>query len=371
MQTAEADIDRLSFEKVFYFPEHLKKLVAGEDAFPIHLQIGPANFCNHDCTFCYAARSMFDAKKVARTRIDVERLMEIIDEMGELGLRSATLAGAGEPTLHPRIHDIINGMGERGIDVGMFTNGSCISAKTAQAIIDHCAFVRFSLTGATRQIHDLVHANGDFERVVANIEKLIRMRRSSLPILGSQFILASYSAADVVEGARLAKSLGLDYYEIKPAYVAPEKPDQMENTLSVEEADDLIQEAKTYESERFKVYGKLEQVRTVFTNVDDRPYDDCPGHKSSTVVEADLELYICANQRIPEFSFGNLRGQSFQQAWEGERRREILERLDVHECVPRCRMDPLNKIVHEIRVGQRIVPLNLPPPNPEAHPNFL
>ena len=87
-------------------------------------------------------------------------------------------------------------------------------------------------------------ANGDFERVVANIEKLVRMRRASLPILGSQFILASYSAADVVEGARLAKSLGLDYYEIKPAYVAPEKPDQMENTLSVEEADELIQERR-------------------------------------------------------------------------------------------------------------------------------
>lgn len=364
-------IDRLSFEKVFYFPKHLQSLIRDEETYPIQLQIGPVNFCNHDCTFCYAARSMFDAKGTDRTRIDVERLLQIIEEMHGLGLRSATLVGSGEPTLHPRIDEMISGIAVRGVDVGMFTNGSCITERTARAITEHATFVRFSLTGATRKVHDLVHANGDFERVLGHVEKLVALRRGKRPTYGIQFILASYSAEDVVAGAQLAKSLGVDYYEIKPAYVAPDKPDQLPNTLTIEQAVDLMQQAQALEDENFKVYSKAEQVETVFHNRDDRAYDDCPGHKTCAVLEADLDLYICVNQKIPEFRFGNLSEHSFKEVWHGPRRREILAKLNVHECVPRCRMDPLNKIVHEIRVGERTIPLNLPAPQPEMHVNFL
>ncbi len=36
-----------------------------------------------------------------------------------------------------------------------------------------------------------------------------------------------------------------------------------------------------------------------------------------------------------------------------------------------CRQDPLNRIVHEIRIGERIIPLNLPKPDPQMHVTFL
>jgi len=371
MQTTDAAIDRLSFEKVLYFPEHLSALVADKEAYPIHLQIGPVNFCNHDCTFCFAARSMFDAQDEPRTRIDVTRLMEIVEEMVPLGLRSATLVGSGEPTLHPRIDEIISGLGERGVDVGMFTNGSCVTDTTANAIAKYATFVRFSLTGATREVHDVVHANGDFERVVENIKRIVAARTGPLPTLGSQFVLASYSAADVVKGAALAKSLGLDYFEIKPAYDAPDKPDQLPNTLPLDEALELVEEAERHADEHFTVYGKRAQLETVFLNRGARPYDDCPGHKTTAVLEANLGLYICGNQKIPSMCFGNLKERSFQDVWHGERRREILRDLNVHHCLTGCRQDPLNRIVHEIRIGERTIPLDLPKPDPQMHVTFL
>lgn len=371
MQTADVSIDRLSFEKVFYFPDHLQALVDDKETYPIHMQLGPVNFCNHDCTFCFAARSMFDAQDVSRQRINVERLMEIIDEMVPLGLKSVTLVGSGEPTLHPRIDEIVTGLGERGVDVGLFTNGSCVTEKTAQALARYATFVRFSLTGATREVHDLVHANGDFDRCVENIKKIVDVRSGSFPTLGSQFILASYSAKDLVKGAQLAKSLGLDYYEIKPAYDAPDKPDQMENTLSVEDALALVQEAESYADENFTVYGKGQQLEMVFLDKGKRKYDDCPGHKSTAVLESDLGLYLCVNQKISKFCFGNLADKSFKEVWHGQNRKEILKNLDVHQCMTGCRQDPLNNIVHEIRVGERVIPLNLSKPDPQIHVNFL
>lgn len=371
MTTAQETIGRLSFEKVYYFPQYLDALVGDKQAYPRHMQLGTVNYCNHDCTFCYAARSMFDAQDAPRTRIDVERLMVLIEEMRELGLAAVTLVGSGEPMLHPQVDSIISGLGERGLDIGIFTNGSCLTPKAAAAITHHTTFVRFSFTGATPEIHNIVHANSDFERVVKNIETLAKMRTGPFPTLGSQFVLASYSAPDVVKGARLAKDLGLDYYEIKPAYVAPDKPNQLRNTLSIAQANDLMLEAKELEDEHFAVYAKVEQMEAVFTCEDDRRYDDCPGHKTNAVLEADFDLYICGNHKTKDFSFGNLRDKSFKQVWHGEQRKSVLRDLNVHQCEPRCRMDPLNNIVHEIRVGERIVPLNLPTPDPQTHPNFL
>ncbi len=371
MQTLDKGIDRLSFEKVLYFPEHVKALVENRETYPIHMQIGPVNFCNHDCTFCYAARSMFDAQGVNRSRIHVERLMEIVEEMTPLGLKAATLVGSGEPTLHPRLDEIIVGLRQRGVEVGMFSNGSCLTDKLARAIVDHMTFVRFSMTGASREVHDLVHANSDFDRVVSNIRQIASMRKGPLPTLGVQFVLASYSAQDLVRGARLARDMGMDYYEIKPCYVAPNKPDQLPNTLSIADADALIAEAMTLETDTFKIYGKSEQMHTVFTNLDDRAYHDCPGHKTTAVLEADLNLYICVNQKIAGYCFGNLEKTSFRDVWHGNRRQEVLRDLNVHYCVPRCRQDPLNRLVHEIRIGERTIPLDLPRPTEDMHVNFL
>ena len=371
MQTTEATVDRLSFDKALYFPEHMRQLVAGENAYPIHMQLGPVNYCNHDCTFCYAARTMFDAKEEPRTRIHVERLFEIIEEMYELGLRAVTLVGAGEPTLHPRIAEIIEGIAQRGLDVGMFTNGSCVTEKTLHAIVEHCTFVRFSLTGATPAVHHVVHANGDFDRVIENIRRIASARRGAFPTLGSQFILASYSAPDVVRGAELAKSIGLDYFEVKPCYVAPDKPDQLPNSLSDEDAERLIQETLALSDEEFRVYGKVEQHRAVAADTNDRTYDDCPGHQTTAVLEADLNLYICVNHKTTDYAFGNVRDQSFKEVWHGQRRQDILKGLCVHECQPRCRQDPLNRLVQEIRVGERSIPVDLSAPTRDMHPNFV
>lgn len=371
MTTAQTSINRLSFEKIFYYPEYLTDLVKGHDTYPVHLQLGTVNYCNHDCTFCYAARSMFNAQQIPRTRIDVPRLFEVVEQMIEKGLRSATLIGSGEPTLHPDIATIIRGLKERGLDLGMFTNGSCITDATADAIAECMTFVRFSFTGASREVHDLVHANGDFERVEANIRKIVERRSSGLPTLGSQFVLASYSAQDVVRGAALAKDMGLDYYEIKPAYVAPDKPDQLENTLSISEANALMEEARQFEDEGFSVYAKARQLEGVFAGADDRPYNDCPGHQTNAVLEADFNLYFCSNHKTEDFCIGSVAEESFEFVWNGARRREIIDSLNVHTCEPHCRMDPLNKIVQSIRVGGRDIPVNLPKPDEQLHVKFL
>lgn len=372
MVVSRVKIGRLSFEKIFFHKEHLEKLLTKGEAYPVHMDLGLVNYCNHDCTFCYARRSMFDSIGQERSRINADRLMEIIEEMHSLGLKSVTLVGSGEPTLHPATDSIIEEIHKRGVEVGMFTNGSGLRPTVNEAVVDHCRFIRFSLTGASREIHDLVHANGDYERILGNIRQLVEFRgKSKFPTIGIQFVLASYSAPDVVRGAEQARSMGVDYYEIKPAFPSIGKSDQLPNTLSTAEMADLMLEAKTFETEDFQVYAKVDQMEGVIRNSPRRIYNDCLGCRTSTTLEADLNLYICDNQKTPKYIFGNLEKASFAEVWNGPRRAEILEQLDVQRCPPQCRMDPLNIILQHLRDGQDQIPDDLELPDPEIHPNFL
>ena len=76
-------MQRLSFEKIFYHKEHLNEVLSGStEVFPIHVELGLTNFCNHNCEFCYAAGSKFTADPSRkRVEIDTDRLGEIIREM--------------------------------------------------------------------------------------------------------------------------------------------------------------------------------------------------------------------------------------------------------------------------------------------------
>ena len=93
-------MQRLSFEKIFYHKEHLNEVLSGStEVFPIHVELGLTNFCNHNCEFCYAAGSKFTADPSRkRVEIDTDRLGEIIREMRSLGVRSTNLVGSGEST---------------------------------------------------------------------------------------------------------------------------------------------------------------------------------------------------------------------------------------------------------------------------------
>ncbi len=369
----DADVvNCLNFEKIFYHPEHLQALLDTGEAFPLHLELGVVNYCNHDCAFCYAARSRADVRGKKRENIDTVRIVEIIAEMAGHGLRSVTLVGSGEPTLHPAIDTLLRKIHEHEVDVAMFTNGSKLQGAAARAVLDCCTFVRISLTGATPEVHHRVHGTNDYEKITENIRQLVRARGvQHHPTIGIQFILASYSATDAVRAAEQARDMGVDYFEIKPCFPAPEKGDQPSNELSTDEALAIMEQAEAYETPEFRVFTKAQQVATVFARSDDRTYDDCLGSCTCTCIETDLRQYICDNQKSEDFCIGSLRDRSFSELWNSEQRKRIIASLNVHRCPPGCRMDPLNRIIYDIRTGGRSVPIDLPPAAPGIHANFL
>ena len=110
---------------------------------PLRVEIEPTNICNAKCDFC--PRWNMGRKQ---GYLDVENLVEFLDRLEEyrdgmwLNQHSENhhrfprlvFAGIGEPTLHPRIVDIVREGSSRDFETEVVTNGSRLSADLAKQL---------------------------------------------------------------------------------------------------------------------------------------------------------------------------------------------------------------------------------------------
>lgn len=85
---------------------------------PVMFHMSPANPCNLTCSFCcFANRSM-------KEMLTVKQMKSAIDQFVALGVLGMEFTGGGEPTLHPKLDEVIEYAYNKGLKIGICTNGS-------------------------------------------------------------------------------------------------------------------------------------------------------------------------------------------------------------------------------------------------------
>lgn len=98
-------------------------VVRRKPARPISLVLMVNGRCDMSCRHCSARDYMRDG----RPAMEYEEIIDLLDQFLDLGGASVVLSG-GEPTLHPRLLDIIDHVPKDQATVAMFTNGSRVVA---------------------------------------------------------------------------------------------------------------------------------------------------------------------------------------------------------------------------------------------------
>jgi len=81
------------------------------------------NFCNRNCSYCFAKEEMKDAKNNGEKKeLSFKNFKIILDFLEKSGEKTARLMG-GEPTLHSKFKQFIDYILSRGFRVHIFTNG--------------------------------------------------------------------------------------------------------------------------------------------------------------------------------------------------------------------------------------------------------
>ena len=91
---------------------------------PKRVVVEPTNACNLACAYC-GNKDMVRP----RTFLDVGLYERLLDQMVELGIPRITLHTIGEPTLHPRIGELVKMATDRGRVVTLSTNGTLLGRE--------------------------------------------------------------------------------------------------------------------------------------------------------------------------------------------------------------------------------------------------
>ena len=348
---------RMDSHKLIYHPDVVARWLKGENIYPIELEIGLTNACNHRCIFCAVDYTGYKPNK-----IDSKVLLKNLEELAPRGVKSIIYAGEGEPLIHTDTPDIINQTKSLGIDAAMSTNGVLLTPEVSRECLKSLTWVRFSTAGITDMTYDKIQCGkpGDLSKVLFNMEEAVKIKREQNlhTTLGVQLLLLPDNKNEIVQMGKELRKIGVDYFTIKPFSQHP----QSQHIIQVDykEMLELESEIKELQTEKYKIYFRTHSMQKLKI---ERCYRHCWALPFMVYLDAKGNLWPCiVFMGKAELKYGNITESSFVEIWEGARRKEIIKyfmNMDLEKnCRQLCRLDEMNRYLDELK-------------NPSEHVNFI
>lgn len=348
---------RMDSHKLIYHPETVSRWLKGENIYPIEIEIGLTNACNHRCIFCAVDYTGYKPNWIS-SQVLVKNLGELVPK----GVKSIIYAGEGEPLLHKEAPYIINKTKSLGIDVAMSTNGVLLTPEVSRECLKSLTWIRFSVAGITEKTYDKIQQGKqkDLSRVLYNIEEAVRIKREQNlhTTLGVQLLLLPDNKDEVVQMGKELRDIGVDYFTIKPFSQHP----QSQHILQVDykEMLELEKEVKELQTDNYKVYFRAHSMQKLACS---RCYEHCWALPFMVYMDAKGNLWPCiVFMGKEELKYGNINEHSFVEIWEGAHRKKIIDyfmNMDLEKnCRELCRLDEMNRYLNELK-------------NPGEHVNFI
>lgn len=339
---------RIDSHKLIYHPETVGRWLKGENIYPIEIEIAPSGACNHRCTFC-----ALDYMGYQPYFLDKNIILRDVSFLSKQGLKSVICAGEGEPLLNKDMPDIANGIKTCGVDVAMSTNGVLFTEEKVRDCLGAFTWVRYSVASMEEASYNKIQRgkSGDLEKVKTNLQAAVRTKRDRgyKTTLGVQCLLLPDNIEQITDMAKQLREIGVDYMTVKPY----SHHINTENTFEIdyEQTLDLEKELQQYVTADFAVYFRANAMKKMHH---EKCYQTCWGLPFMTYIDARGNVWPCvARMSVDRFLYGNIYEETFEEIWEGSRRKEVIDRinsLDLNKvCFEACRLDEINRYLNELK----------------------
>ncbi len=339
--------------------------------YPIALELGPSGNCNSGCSWCnHKAGGAFPNTRGVMDFEIYQRLVDEVTSYEDPNQRSKgmILAASGEPTTHREFPEFMRYGAESGLGMAVITNGTAMAYGNGrgdsikESMATYGVWTRISLNAGTKETRNAIHEAGeeDFGRVLEQVKTLADMRDDSRILeermrvlgedgarlhLGIQMVVEPKNVGEIAQFVEAVKGAGADYAQLTPLIYNP-KDDlpQLDPSFWDPVVEGSRAAAEEHGSEEFKVFykeGKLRRLQEL-TESGEMGFETCWA-MFAPVIEKDGSVYYCSQTRgADKFLLGSLADQTFQEIWEGERRREVWESMKKEEdCQILCRNEPV------------------------------
>lgn len=351
----ERDVRQFSSDKILKHLDRVNAWLEGDNPPPITVELDMTNLCNHRCPEC--SGWYFQDRKPDSLPGDLAK--SIIKQLARFKVRGLIFTGGGEPLCHSNIKEAVRLAHDLGLHIGFITNGSLINEEIAKILLESCTWLRVSLDAASAKTFKKIHGLGGnaFNKVVDNIALLTRMKSEfkSKTTLGIGYLTSNYTKNEMCDMTILCKGLGVDYLQFRPMQI--HNNGKFDYYLT--DIRKNIYRCMKESADGFKVLYSKHKYDMMKDKEFGRNYKKCYGHQFTTVIAADAQIYLCCHMRgYDKYCIGDLRKNTFDEIWNSEQRKRVIENIDFKDCVPLCRDNTFNQILWNIK-------------QPREHVNFL
>lgn len=336
--------------KVFHYADDLAVLPYAQKEIrpPVSLRIKPTNVCNHNCRYCaYRVDGLQLGKDMVESdHIPKEKLFEIIDDANEMGVRSITFSGGGDPFCYPHFEETLVKLAGTDIQFAALTNGSRLKDGVADIFAQSGTWVRISIDGWDGPSYAAYRGVSEkaFGNVTANIERFSKKKRRCY--LGTAIVVDEMNCNRIYDLSKVLKESGADSVKISPVITSNtgRETNVYHRRIEAQVRDQIARVQAELKGSDFEVFDSYHLQLETFQ----KSYDWCPYIQLCPVIGADSALYSCHDKAYNHDSgrIGDLSTARFKEVWFSQKERFF----GIHpnrDCGHHCVVNGANEMIHE------------------------
>lgn len=331
--------------KIFAHLEELNRVKKGERVAPIYVRIKPTNLCNQNCYYCHYKSPYLELDQYKSTdEIKREKMLEIIQDFKDIGVKAVTFSGGGEPLLYPHIEETMEAVLEAGIDLSIITNGSLLTGKKAE-LLSKAKWVRISQESGCAETYAKIRGVKEdaFTKLCENIKNFAKMKNADCE-LGVNFVIGPNNYKEVYQAGKLMQKLGANH--IKYTALMSNDAEKMHAPFKaevIEQIHKLIEENET-DFRIINLYESDFNSNAVFG----RNYDFCAIKDFVTVIAANSKIYYCHDKAyLSKGEIGDISQKSFKEIWFSDDTTQKFRLFNPRQiCQHHCVYDDRNELLN-------------------------
>ncbi|MCX7733555.1 MAG: radical SAM protein [bacterium] len=324
----------LKYARILTFYDRIKAILRGEIPYPRMAIIYPIYGCNYDCVGC--EYSPLNSKP---TKLQFNRFISLIDELVDVGVEGVEFCGGGEPTLYPKLDQIISYGKSKGLKFGILTNGT-MSESIAEFLAKNLSYIRITMNAGTEQTYisfQRPKIKNAWQVIQDRIKIINSVRKKYNPelIFGMKVVIGKTNISDLHNMVAFAKQMGFDNIQIKCLRQSP---------------DELEPQQEKYLSEQIENLRSSNGFNIIYSpkmSIERK----CILTPLQTTIDARGDVFLCCyfSYREEQHRIGNIYEKTFKEIWGSEAHRAKIKSIVPQMCnMFDCRFIRYHKVVEDL-----------------------
>lgn len=337
---------------------------------PILVTIDPSNICNLKCEWCNSSYLMSKQKNML-TEKNIREIADFLSNWqdGDYRVNAVCIAGGGEPLTNKNTSLLIDLLVDRGISVGVVTNGYYIDKFLDS--LSKCTWVGVSIDAGKsktfNKLKGLPEDDDKFYKILDNIKLLVDYSEKNKRLLSKKhpaygvtykYLLCRENVNEVYDAVKIAKEIGCKNFHLRPTStpwnLLHSKDEIYFDEKHIKEYKKQIEKSIELDDENFNVYGVTHKFDAQFKR--HNKFKDCyamfmTGVFMPSKEKGKIDFGLCCDRRGDDrlllvSALDNL--EIIQQKWGSEDHWKIFDSIDVQSQCPRCTYQPHNQIYEHV-----------------------